>query len=151
MNSWRGAVLAGLYAFSVFWVTAHVQTVFRWDFYFLADAFLHGRTWVEYPLSGAIDTVTRNGHVYVPFAPLPAALLMPLVAVFGVLPLLPWEPTINAALAATSAALAWALIARFADGIRTRIWLTAFFAFTTAVLALLTAAVASAQLTSPCA
>jgi hypothetical protein len=75
-----------------------------------------------------------NGHVYVPFAPLPAVVFMPLVAVFGVLPLLPWEPTINAALAATSVGLAWMLISRFDGGSpRTRIWLTAFFAFSTAL------------------
>jgi hypothetical protein len=134
MSGRLGAVLAGLYAFVVFWLTAHQVSVFRWDFYFLADAFLHGRTWVEYPLPGAVDTVTVGGHVYVPFAPLPAVLFTPLVAVFGVLPLLPWEPTINAALAATSAGLAWSLIARFDGGnLRTRIWLTAFFAFSTAL------------------
>ncbi len=134
MSDRRGALLAGLYAFVVFWLTAAHQLVFRWDFYFLADAFLHGRTWVEYPLPGAIDTVTLNGHVYVPFAPLPAVFLMPLVAVFGVLALLPWEPTINAALAATCVGLAWSLIGRIAGGsMRTQIWLTAFFAFSTAL------------------
>jgi hypothetical protein len=54
----------------------------RGDFFYLADAFLHGRTWLTQAL-GPYDNVVIGGRVYVPFGPFPAILLMPIVAIFG--------------------------------------------------------------------
>jgi hypothetical protein len=47
----------------------------------LADAFLHGRLWIE--TCPEIDCALFQGRTYVIFPPLPAVLAMPFVAVFG--------------------------------------------------------------------
>src|SRR5437660_998511 len=46
----------------------------------LADAFLHGRLYLSAPI---YDQAVYHGHVYLPFGPLPAVLLMPLVPFYG--------------------------------------------------------------------
>lgn len=48
----------------------------------LADSFLQGRLDVD-PPEEPLDLIEYNGRYYVPFPPLPALLLTPLVAVFG--------------------------------------------------------------------
>jgi hypothetical protein len=48
----------------------------------LADAFLHGRLYLDNPAS-THDLTLFKGHWYVPFPPLPALLLLPWVALFG--------------------------------------------------------------------
>ena len=56
----------------------------RPDYYVLADAFLHGRVWIEpTALLPTSDRVDMDGRTFVHFGPLPAILLMPLVAVWG--------------------------------------------------------------------
>ncbi len=47
----------------------------------LADAFLHGRLWIEN--CPEIDCALYQGHTYVIFPPLPAVVAMPFVALFG--------------------------------------------------------------------
>ena len=72
----------------------------RGDFFYLADAFLHGRTWLDVAASAPYDVIYVDGHVYVPFAPFPAIVLMPLVAIVGAVTADQWESGINAVLAA---------------------------------------------------
>ncbi len=52
-------------------------------FNLLADAFLHGRLYLIDP-PATIDLTLHNGQWYVPFPPLPALLMLPWVAAFGV-------------------------------------------------------------------
>ena len=54
----------------------------RGDFFYLADAFLHGRTWLTFQ-PGPYDVIIPDGRFYVPFAPFPAVAFMPLVAILG--------------------------------------------------------------------
>ena len=79
-----GLVLA-LGAFFVFWYAANGFNAGRGDFFWLADAFLHGRTWVTppYAIETVNDVIVIDGRNYVPFAPFPAIVLMPLVALIG--------------------------------------------------------------------
>jgi hypothetical protein len=95
-------LLAGL----VYWLGNRFYDATRGDFFYLADAFLHGRTWLDVRL-GPQDVILRNGHIYVPFAPFPAIALMPIVALTGPAVADQWETGINAALAATVVGLAW--------------------------------------------
>jgi hypothetical protein len=108
-------VLAGfavvLGAAIVYWLSNRFYDAGRGDFFYLADAFLHGRTWLDVRL-GPQDVIVRNGHVYVPFAPFPGIALMPLVAVVGPQVADAWETGINAAFAAASVGLAWWFAAR---------------------------------------
>ena len=94
-------LLAGL----VYWLGNRFYDATRGDFFYLADAFLHGRTWLDVRL-GPQDVILRNGHIYVPFAPFPAIALMPIVALTGPAVADQWETGINAALAATVVGLA---------------------------------------------
>lgn len=100
-----GAALT-LLAFVVYWLSNRFFDATRGDFFYLADAFLHGHVWLDVRL-GFQDVIVRGGHVYVPFAPFPAIALMPVVAVFGPVVTDQWETGINAALAASTVGLAW--------------------------------------------
>ena len=120
--------LVGLVLFvSAFWVR-----VGRPEFFYLADAFLHGRTWLDSTF-GIYDFVQQGARFYVPFAPFPALGLAPLVALVGPPVAAVWEPVVNVGLAMTSLALLWRLadrlgVARTAD----RVWLVVLFGLSTA-------------------
>ncbi len=82
------------------------------DFFYLADAFLHGHTWIDLKSvpPGAIggqDVIPAGSRFYVPFGPFPAIALMPLVAVIGPVTADQFESGINATLAAIVLGLAW--------------------------------------------
>ncbi|HEY5435812.1 MAG TPA: hypothetical protein VIK13_11315 [Candidatus Limnocylindrales bacterium] len=120
--------LVGLVLFvSAFWVR-----VGRPEFFYLADAFLHGRTWLDSTF-GIYDFVQQGARFYVPFAPFPALGLAPLVALVGPAVAAASEPVVNVGLAMTSLALLWRLadrfgVARTAD----RVWLVVLFGLSTA-------------------
>jgi hypothetical protein len=94
-------------AFFAYWLTNRSFEAGRGDFFYLADAFLHGCAWIDFA-PGPNDVIYgAGGHVYVPFAPLPAIVLMPLVAITGAVTSDQWESGINAFLAAFGLLLAW--------------------------------------------
>lgn len=120
-------------AFFLFAVSGYQFNAGRPDLFYLADAFLHGRTWLDHPF-GPWDNVVVAGRVYVPFAPFPAIVLTPLVAIIGPLQGDHWQPIINAAFAAIDVGLCWWLMARL--GVRSivdRIWLVALLGFSTPI------------------
>ena len=68
----RRAALAGLLvalaAFFVYWLSDRAYDAGRGDLFYLADAFLHGRTWIDVAL-GPLDVIyrtttcmSRSGH-----------------------------------------------------------------------------------------
>jgi hypothetical protein len=132
----RAWVLAGalwVCAFTVYWLSNRAFDAWRGDFFYLADAFVHGRVWIDNAL-GPNDVIYRDGHVYVPFAPFPAVLLMPLVAVIGPVTADQWESGINAGLAATVVLLAWWSAGRIGvEKIRDRAALVLLLGFSTQV------------------
>ena len=73
--------LVGLLAVAtaIYWISAHKFDAGRPDLFYLADAFLHGRLWLEGAF-GPYDVIVVGDRVFVPFAPFPAIALMPLVA-----------------------------------------------------------------------
>jgi hypothetical protein len=131
------AALAGIgvavVAMAIYWLSNRFFDAGRGDFFYLADAFLHGRTWLDFQ-PGANDVIISGSRIYVPFAPFPAIALMPLVAVTGAQVADQWESGINAALAAIDVGLAWWLLGRI--GVRSlvdRFWLVALFGFSTQI------------------
>ena len=139
---WRWGAPA-LIALAVFAIDAwavppffvHPITAGRPDYFYLADAFLHGRLWVDVPWGpGTADLIFRDGHPYMPFQPFPGLLLMPLVALAGLQQAIALESLVNAAITGAGAALAWVLIGRY--GVRRsgdRLALTMLFCFGTVV------------------
>lgn len=123
------AVAFGLYALCSYRFDAG-----RPDFFYLADAFIHGRIWLDRAL-GPWDNVIVDGRVFVPFAPFPAIVFMPLAALFGPVRLDQWEQIIDSAIAAVDVGLCWWLMGRL--GVRSlldRLWLVVLFGFSTQIL-----------------
>ncbi|HEY0442625.1 MAG TPA: hypothetical protein VGC90_00230 [Candidatus Limnocylindrales bacterium] len=115
----------------IYWLSDHNFDAGRGDFFYLADAFLHGRTWLDFR-PGPYDVIDVGGRYYVPFAPFPALALAPLVAVVGAVQADVLEPVVNAVLAAGAVGLAWMLLGRV--GVRRwtdRTWLMVLFGFST--------------------
>ena len=118
---------------AVYWVSAHKFDAGRPDLFYLADAFLHGRLWLEGAF-GPYDIIVVGDRVYVPFAPFPAIALMPLVAVLGPETVTAWQPLVNAVLAAAGLGLCWWMLARIGvASIGDRLWLTVLWGFSTAI------------------
>lgn len=120
-----------LLAALVYWLSNRFFDAARGDFFYLADAFLHGRTWLDFR-PGPQDVIVDGERVFVPFAPFPAIALMPLVALTGPQVADQWESGINAVLAAASVGLGWWLLGRL--GVRSlaaRGWLVVLLGFST--------------------
>ena len=115
-----------------YWLSARDFDSGRPDFFYLADAFLHGRTWLDAAF-GPYDVVVDGARVYVPFAPFPAFVLAPLVALVGPETAASWEPLVNSLLATAGLALLWRLAGRLGvASLADRAWLLALFGFSTA-------------------
>jgi hypothetical protein len=103
----------------------------RVDYFYLADAFLHGRTWLApAPWLGPQDIVPAGSHIFLPFGPFPAIALIPLVAALGVVAAAALQPAVDVVLFGASAYLAWVLAARFDQGhTRARVWAVSLLLF----------------------
>ena len=129
----RFGIVMTLAAALIYWLSNMHFDATRGDFFYLADAFLHGRVWLDVRL-GYQDVIVRDGHVLVPFAPFPAIALMPIVAVFGPVVADQWETGINAVLAASCVGLAWWFCARVGvKQVADRIWLVLLIGFSTPI------------------
>jgi hypothetical protein len=74
--------IVALIAFAVTWLVSHGRSSPYNNFVLLADALLHGHTWIAWP-GAYIDALAYGGRHYIIEAPTPALLLMPFVAIFG--------------------------------------------------------------------
>ncbi len=128
--AWPALVAA---SFAVYLLCNRTFNAGRGDFFYLADAFLHGRTWLLAPL-GAWDNVIVGASVFVPFGPFPAIVLLPLVALVGPQTADSWQPIVNAAIAALDVGLAWILVGRLGVGrLSHRLALAVLFGFSTQI------------------
>ncbi len=120
-------------AFLVYWLSDRMFDAGRGDLFYLADSFLHGHPWIDVKL-GPNDIIAFGGHLYVPFAPFPAIVLMPLVAVIGPVTADQWEPGIDAGLAAFVVLLAWWVSGRIGVArLRDRLAMAVLLGFSTQV------------------
>lgn len=78
----KPSIVAGLLAFVAIALVAHGRSTPYNNFVLLAQAFLHGRTWIDWP-GPYIDALQYNGQHYIIEGPAPALLLLPFVAIFG--------------------------------------------------------------------
>ncbi len=118
----------------LYWLAARDFDAGRGDFFYLADAFLHGRAWLSFR-PGPNDVIISGARFYVPFAPFPAIALMPVVAILGAVGADEVESGINALLAAAGVGLCWMLLGRIGvRALRDRFALTVLFGFSTQIL-----------------
>ncbi len=118
----KPAYLAGLVAFVVTALISRFHPTPYNNFVLLADALLHRHTWINWPGS-YIDALPYGGRYYVIEAPLPALLLLPFVAIFG----LQTNQTILAlVLTGITVGAAWELGERFGVRRSSIAWICAF-------------------------
>jgi hypothetical protein len=118
----------------IYWLCDRQFNAGRGDFFYLADAFLNGRTWLEVQL-GPNDVIPVDGHFYVPFAPFPALAFIPLVALLGATRADEIQSGINAVLAAGGVGMCWWFLGRLQVArLSDRFWLTLLFGFSTQIL-----------------
>jgi len=136
-RAWRAAfaiVAIVVVGGAVYLATNLGHSAGRPDFYYLADAFLHGRIWLESPIRPT-DSIVVGDRTYLPFGPLVSIVLIPLVAVLGPAAASAYEPVVNALMAGVSLALTAVLLGRVARLSATdRFWLVVFFGFSTPLL-----------------
>jgi hypothetical protein len=112
------ALIAGFIAF----ITGGIHPTPYNNYVLLAQAFLQGHTWIEWP-GPYIDALPWNGAHYIIEAPLPAILLMPFVYVFGVATS---QSLLGVGLVAVAMGTAWTLLERLNVSFATRCWLALF-------------------------
>jgi hypothetical protein len=118
----RPAYIAGGVAFLVVALLSDLRPTPYNNYVLLAQALLAGHTWIDWP-GAYIDALAYNGQHYVIEAPLPALLLLPLVASFGVHAN---QTLLGAVLAAIAVGAAWELGERFAVPRPNIAWICAF-------------------------
>lgn len=120
----KPAYVAALVAFAATALLSHLRATPYNNYVLLAQALLHGHTWIDWP--GAYIDALRygDGRYYVIEAPLPAILLLPFVAIFGDATN---QTVLAAILAAVAVGAAWELGERFGLPARRNAWICAFF------------------------
>jgi hypothetical protein len=85
-NPWSAALLAGLVYLMISAYPAGL--LFKQSnhayYNYLADAFLHGQTWLRIMPPSTDDLSFFNGRYYLYWSPFPSFVLMPFIAIFGV-------------------------------------------------------------------
>ncbi len=126
----RGTLIAAVVALLATLAASHLRSTPYNNYVLLAQALLHGHTWIDWP-GDYIDALGYNGQHYVIEAPLPALLLLPYVAFAGTAANQTWLAIVLAAIAIGAA---WELGARLGlrDGVNA--WLCAFLLLGTDLL-----------------
>jgi hypothetical protein len=118
----RPAHAAALVAFVVTAFVSQLRSTPYNNFVLLAQALLAGHTWIDWP-GAFIDALPYNGHYFVIEGPLPALLLVPLVALFGARTN---QTGLALVLAAVAIGAAWELGERFGVRRTSIAWICAF-------------------------
>lgn len=117
-------------SFLILFVLNNHKFVFYNNYSYLADALLHGRLYVD-GMPEYLESVEFGGHSYMHFAPGPAILCLPFVAVFGVYGFnIGW---LSLGLGAANTALSYRVFRQMGVGRdrRERIWCAALLTFGT--------------------
>jgi hypothetical protein len=80
-GSFAGPLIGIIVTFAILLAAGFHPTPYN-NYVLLADAFRHGRTWIDWP-GAYIDALSYAGRYYIIEAPVPAVLLLPAVLVFG--------------------------------------------------------------------
>jgi hypothetical protein len=123
-----GTLVVILVTIAIYLVTASRDRQNLDYFVRLADAFLHGRIYLTEAPSWLNELIPKDGVWYVAYPPMPAVLLVPLVAVFGP----DFPPQVASCIfGGIAVGLAWLVLGRFALTGRVRLGLTVVFGFGT--------------------
>ncbi|MDQ6822899.1 MAG: hypothetical protein M3Z07_00160 [Candidatus Eremiobacteraeota bacterium] len=126
----RRSLIALCGAFVVTLLASHLRSTPYNNYVLLAQAFIHGRVWIDWP-GEYIDAVAIGARHYIIEAPLPALLLVPAVALFKTAAN---QTLLAAGLAAVATGAAWELCERLRLPTVRTAWLTMFFLIGTGLL-----------------
>ncbi|GAC1501183.1 MAG: hypothetical protein NVS1B14_05490 [Vulcanimicrobiaceae bacterium] len=126
----KRSIYAAAGAFAIILLTSHFRSSPYNNYVLLADAWLHGHVWIHSP-GAYIDALSYRGASYVIEAPMPAVLLLPLVAAFG---LAANQTLLAVALGAVCIGAAWEICERVGVGPKDTAWLCLFLLAGTDVL-----------------
>jgi len=119
----KPAYVAGFAAFVITAAISHLRATPYTNYVLLAQAWLQGHAWINWP-GQYIDALPySDGHYYVIEAPMPAVLLLPLVAIFG---LQANQTLVSVLLASVAIGAAFELGERFGLSRASNIWICAF-------------------------
>lgn len=119
------ALLAGLLGAIVALAFAHGRHTPYDNYVLLAFQMLHGHLWIDPLWPGPeIDAVLADGHRYIVNDPVPAVLLLPLVALVGTYAN---QTLLACLLCGVAVGAAWALLERIGVTNRVNVWLVIFF------------------------
>ncbi len=121
--------MAALAAFVLMVVMQRGHDASANNYVLLADAWLHGRSWIAYP-GERIDAVPFHGHAYIVEGPAPAVLLLPFVALYG---MQTYQPLLANALGAVIVFVTWRLADREGLAFPVTASVTAFAFFGTSI------------------
>lgn len=122
MRQWLGAITVAVVTFGALTVARFPHATPYNNYVILADALLHGHVWVTTP-GQWIDALTYDGRAYIIEGPLPAILLLPAVAAWG---LSANQTLLSFFLTAIATGAGWQLAERLGVPFRSRILLTLF-------------------------
>jgi hypothetical protein len=118
----KPSIVAGLIACLAIALVAHGRMTPYNNYVLLAQAFLHGHAWIDWP-GAYIDALAYNGQHYIIEGPAPAVLLLPFVAIFGTFN----QTWLAIALGGITIGAAFELGERWGIARATTIWICAFF------------------------
>lgn len=121
-------VLLSVITFLVYLVSSRGEGA-HWNYFVvLVDGFLHGKLYVlEHP-SWLNELIFYHGRYYVVFPPMPALLLMPIIAIVGTTF---YQPLLSISLAAVSVGLAYKVIYKIFQRKDLALWISTLYAFGT--------------------
>lgn len=116
------AVLVGATASIIAFLSGGRHETEANNYVYLAQAILQGHAWIHWP-GPRIDALLWHGRYYVIEAPVPALLLLPFVAVFG---LSAHQSLLGVILVGVAIGAGWSLLKHLNAPLNVRSWLTAF-------------------------
>ena len=116
-------ILIGIVTFVAVLISSHLRSTPYNNYVLLADAWLHGHLWINWPGESVSDALLWDGRRYVIEGPIPAILILPFVAIFGEHAN---QTTLAAALCAIAVATAWSIARRLGASENDRLWLVVF-------------------------
>ena len=126
-DKYRNEVLFFIAAFAVYWTIGHHSPLQNTHYVYLANAFLQGSLSVEDP-QHLIEVVRVKGGNYFAYGVMPAVVLLPFVAIWG---LAVNQALIVAIMGAANVALMYHVLQKIECQKKVGVWLTVLFAFGT--------------------
>lgn len=114
--------------FAVYYLTGEGSSTPFHYFVPLSDAFLHGRLHVLEKPPWLNELLDINGKFYVIYPPMPAIMLLPQVAIFG---LEANQTLASVILGSINVSIVFLIVRRITKNTKLQIWMTLFFAFGT--------------------